>query len=273
MVNNQSKYRYYDNYNTKIYDTYKKTREHHTKDYVLNLHKKYLFFTKKIYIWHAFELLDKFIDNSDPDITLPNSIHLFQTAERIREDNKPEWMQVIGLIHDLGKMLYIKGCDEDGTSIKEQWSLVGDTYITGCKIPDSIVYSEFNTLNSDSNKYDELGIYTKHCGLDKCIFSFGHDEYLYQLLQYNIRYNKDTKLKNLPEEAFYIIRYHSCYLWHKENEYTQFENDKDKKMKPIVQEFNAYDLYSKYNKIPNIQELKKYYSELLLKYIGEYLYF
>ena len=43
---------------------------------------------------------------------------------------------------------------------------------------------------------------------------------LYRLLKYN-------KI-NLPEEAFYIIRYHSLYLWHTENEYEFFENDKIK---------------------------------------------
>jgi len=31
--------------------------------------------------------------------------HLLQTAEAIRRDGKPEWMQVVGLVHDLGKLL------------------------------------------------------------------------------------------------------------------------------------------------------------------------
>ena len=29
-----------------------------------------------------------------------------------------------GLIHDLGKILYLKGCDKDGTTVKEQWGIV-----------------------------------------------------------------------------------------------------------------------------------------------------
>ena len=33
----------------------------------------------------AITLLDNLIDESDPDIDLPNSVHAFQTAERIRE--------------------------------------------------------------------------------------------------------------------------------------------------------------------------------------------
>lgn len=31
--------------------------------------------------------------------------HLLQTAEAIRRDGKPDWMQVVGLVHDLGKLL------------------------------------------------------------------------------------------------------------------------------------------------------------------------
>lgn len=37
--------------------------------------------------------------------------HLLQTAEAIRRDGKPEWMQVVGLVHDLGKLLYIFGSE------------------------------------------------------------------------------------------------------------------------------------------------------------------
>ncbi len=33
----------------------------------------------------AITLLDNLVDESDPDIDLPNSVHAFQTAERIRE--------------------------------------------------------------------------------------------------------------------------------------------------------------------------------------------
>ena len=33
----------------------------------------------------AITTLDNLVDESDPDIDLPNSVHAFQTAERIRE--------------------------------------------------------------------------------------------------------------------------------------------------------------------------------------------
>jgi hypothetical protein len=48
-------------------------------------------------IMEAITLLDNLIDESDPDIDLPNSVHAFQTAERIREahPDKGERLTVI----------------------------------------------------------------------------------------------------------------------------------------------------------------------------------
>ena len=43
------------------------------------------------------------VDESDPDLDLPNIVHAFQTAERIRQEHPDkEWFQLVGLIHDLG---------------------------------------------------------------------------------------------------------------------------------------------------------------------------
>jgi len=56
--------------------------------------------------------------------------HLLQTAEAIRRDGKPEWMQVTGLIHDLGKLLFL--FDSEG-----QWDVVGVRKYLSSLIPDS----------------------------------------------------------------------------------------------------------------------------------------
>ena len=54
----------------------------------------------------ALEKLNDLVDESDPDIDLPNIVHAFQTAEQIRKDHPDkEWFQLTGLIHDLGKVL------------------------------------------------------------------------------------------------------------------------------------------------------------------------
>ena len=249
-------------------------------------------------IWEAIELLDNFIDLSDPDISLPNIKHIFQTAEAIRKDELPDWMQLVGLIHDLGKMIYIRGNNEDGTTMEEQWGIVGDTFIVGCSIPNTIVYPEFNSLNFDHTKYDrnqqrdsftdidqkthirdriehrqssssnnevvlsdKFGLYYPNCGLDNCLASYGHDEYLYQVL-----INAKT---TIPNEGLKMIRYHSMYVWHTYNEYEHFMNEEDYKTKDWVKLFNKYDLYSKSNKPYDkneIDELKKYYTPIIKKY-------
>ena len=256
-------FRNYTNTVKAIERTYYLSRKNQTIDFVKNMHKKYLKFDKKFTVNGIFDHLENFVDISDPDISLPNYHHGIQTAEGIRKDGHPEWLQLIGLIHDIGKIIHLWGCDEDGTTIKEQWGIVGDTFIVGCKLPNKIVFPEFNKENPDMNnlKYNtELGIYSKNCGLDNVMCSWGHDEYLYQIL----KYNKCT----LPEEALYVIRFHSLYSYHKEGEYQYFTNEKDKKMFKWLKIFNNYDLYTKSDNIIVNDNIKKYYNNLINKYIN-----
>jgi inositol oxygenase len=104
-------------------------------------------------VWEAMEMLNTLIDESDPDVSESEKMfvfthahrylaqtsqsqieHLLQTAEAIRRDGKPEWMQVgisalsrfsafdvhqvTGLVHDLGKLLLMFGS-------QGQWDVVG----------------------------------------------------------------------------------------------------------------------------------------------------
>lgn len=49
--------------------------------------------------------LNDLVDESDPDTDVPNIVHAFQTAERIRAEHPDlEWFHLTGLIHDLGKV-------------------------------------------------------------------------------------------------------------------------------------------------------------------------
>lgn len=59
--------------------------------------------------------------------------------------------------------------------------------------------------------------------------SWGHDEYLYQVL----KHNKST----LPEEALRMIRFHSFYPWHAGGDYMHLCTEKDKEMMEWVLEF------------------------------------
>jgi inositol oxygenase len=128
-------------------------------------------------VWEALEMLNTLVDESDPDTSVGQIEHLLQTAEAIRRDGKPDWMQLTGLIHDLGKLLCFFGAEG-------QWDVVGDTFIVGCKFPREIIYPDTFAANPDS--YDpklrtELGIYEPNCGLDNAILSWGHDQYIYEI--------------------------------------------------------------------------------------------
>lgn len=262
-------YRDYSAADNKVRDTYRKGRINQTVEFVKRMKSQYERFEIEMSIWDAFELIDKFVDASDPDCTVSNMNHLIQTAEGIRQAGEPDWMQLVGLIHDLGKVMYMFGNDKDGTSIDEQWAVVGDTFITGCNIPDVCVYSEFNCLNPDmmDMRYNtKYGMYKEGCGLDNCLVSYGHDEYFYQVLRNYQRENPGQFA--LPNEAMYIIRYHSLYPWHRYGEYTHLESDRDKRMKPLVQRFQGYDLYTKENVGYTWDDYKKYYNGLIKKYLG-----
>jgi inositol oxygenase len=55
----------------------------------------------------ALDKLNDLVDESDPDNSIPNIVHAFQTAERIRlEYPNDDWFHLTGLIHDLGKVSF-----------------------------------------------------------------------------------------------------------------------------------------------------------------------
>ena len=246
-----------------IKNMYYEARTKQTVDYVKRMHEKYSKFDTKMNILDIFKKLEEFVDISDPDISLPNYYHGLQTAEQIRKDGHPIWLQLVGLIHDIGKIMYIKGCDEDGTTVDNQWGIVGDTFIVGCAIPDEIVYPDFNKENPDMNdaRYNTFfGMYEPCCGLENVICSWSHDEYLYRILKHNY--------VDLPDEALYIIRYHSLYSYHTYGAYCQFANDNDKKMFKWLKIFNKYDLYTKSDNIVT-DAVKNYYNDLIINYMKD----
>ncbi|KAK2867803.1 hypothetical protein FQN49_003456 [Arthroderma sp. PD_2] len=195
-------------------------------------------------VWEAIETLNTLIDESDPDTTLSQIEHLLQAAEAMRRDGKPRWMQLTGLIHDLGKLLYFFGA-------QGQWDVVGDTFPVGCAFDDRIIYSTESFEKNPDHRHEiygtKYGIYTPACGLDNVMLSWGHDEYLYHVVKAQ---------STLPPEALAMIRYHSFYPWHSEGAYTHLMDSKDKDMLDAVRAFNPYDLYSKTDEIPDVEELK-----------------
>jgi inositol oxygenase len=211
----------------------------------------------KMNIWEAIDKTNGIIDESDPDTDLPQIVHSFQVAERLRSGFPDvEWLPLVGLIHDLGKVLSLP---EFGN--EPQWCVVGDTFPVGCAFDSKIVYSSLFSENPDINHpvySTENGIYEPNCGFKNVHFSFGHDEYLYQVL----KHNKTT----IPEEGLRIVRFHSFYAWHTERKYLHLMDQEDQDCWNWVKKFQECDLYSKDAFVPDIDDLREYYSRLISKY-------
>lgn len=235
-----------------VREFYRLNHTYQTYDFVQEKKGDYLKFDKKeMPVWNAFEFLNQLVDDSDPDTDLDQFQHLLQTSEAIRADGHPDWMVLTGLMHDMGKVLCLFG--------EPQWAVVGDTFPVGCPYSDKVVYPEYFKNNPDYSRpefQENTGVYDKGCGLRNVHMSWGHDEYVYQMM-------KD----HLPEEGLYMLRYHSFYAWHREGEYDYLLDDHDREMLKWVKLFNPYDLYSKSPKPPVWSELKGYYEDLVAKYL------
>lgn len=237
-----------------VREFYRLNHINQTHDFALEKRKAYLSRNRlTMSVWEAMEYLNQLVDDSDPDTDLSQLQHLLQTAEAMRRDGQPRWMILTGLIHDLGKILCLWG--------EPQWAVVGDTFATGCAFSSKNVFPQFFADNPDSKVarfQTPNGIYEPGCGLDQVVLSWGHDEYIYHVA-------KDY----LPEEALYMLRYHSFYPWHREGAYDQFCNAKDRAMMPWVLKFNTYDLYTKSHESPDVTKLKPYYLELIREFFPE----
>jgi inositol oxygenase len=234
-----------------VREFYRQNHTEQTLDFVLAKKRQYLSKTQRVMgIWEAMEFLNTLVDDSDPDTELSQIEHLMQTSEAIRRDGHPRWFILTGLIHDLGKVLCLFG--------EPQWAVVGDTFPVGCQYSDRIVFPEFFADNPDSavaQYQTPCGIYEEGCGLGQVHLSWGHDEYLYQVV-------KDY----LPEEGLAMIRYHSFYAGHREGEYGHLMDARDQRLLRWVRTFNPYDLYSKGHERPDVTALTPYYQELIAEF-------
>ncbi len=234
-----------------VREFYRLNHRHQTYEFVRAKKEEYLSLDRRrMGIWEAMEFLNTLVDDSDPDTDLSQLEHLLQTAESIRRDGHPRWFILAGLIHDLGKILCLFG--------EPQWAVVGDTFPVGCAFSKKIVFHEFfveNPDHGDPRYSDRLGVYEEGCGLDRVHLSWGHDEYLYQVV-------KD----HLPPEALYMIRFHSFYPWHREGEYACLLDGKDREMLRWVKAFNPYDLYTKSHERPDVRELRPFYEDLIAEH-------
>jgi inositol oxygenase len=252
----------YRNYEAPARDTvkefYRLNHTYQTYEFVQEKKGNFLQFNRKsMSVWDAFDFLNQLVDDSDPDTDLDQFQHLLQASEAIRADGHPDWMVLTGLMHDMGKVLCLFG--------EPQWAVVGDTFPVGCAYSDKVVYPEFFKYNPDYNNpafNTTYGVYQPNCGLRNVTMSWGHDEYVYQMM-------KDY----LPEPGLYMLRYHSFYAWHREGAYDHLLDDHDREMLKWVKLFNPYDLYSKCPTPPDWKQLRPYYEDLVAKYLPANLKF
>ncbi|XP_001627623.2 inositol oxygenase [Nematostella vectensis] len=238
-----------------VRETYKLMHKYQTVEFVQQKIKKWGSLSKtEMTVMEAVFMLDALVDESDPDTDLPNSAHAFQTAERIRADHPDkDWFQLVGLLHDMGKVLALWG--------DPQWCVVGDTFPVGCQFSNKNVFPETFEDNPDTKvpEYSsKLGMYQENCGLENIYMSWGHDEYMYRVL-------KGNQCK-IPKEGLYMVKFHSFYPWHCAGDYNYLCNQEDMEMLPWIREFNKYDLYSKSDDVPDIDDLVPYYEHLISKY-------
>ena len=245
-----------------------------TYDYVSDRHKWYKKLSKNEYtIEELLKLSDDIVDPSDPDIGESQIHHAFQTAELLRKELEQmntdtkldlDWLPLIGLIHDLGKVA-VK------THNIEWFESAGDSFPVGCAFSDKVILNYGFEENPDfkNPKFNtRLGIYEPNCGFDSCLF-WGHDEIMYQSLL-----NSNTKL---PKEALYVVRYHSFYAWHNQNGYDYLASEKDLKYKKYLNIFQKGDLYSKTDSSSNLFDIsylkQPYYQSLIKKYLPNKIIF
>jgi len=241
-------------------------REHHKKQTLEFVQKKKeqicSLSKKQMTIWEAVELLNNLVDESDPDTEYPQIMHLLQTSEAIRSEYPGEeydWFVLVGFIHDLGKVLGDPSMYND-----PQWSVVGDTVPVGCAFSEKCIFREFFEENPDYTNVrlnTPLGVYSPGCGFDNVHFSWGHDEYLYQVLVRNGC--------TLPQQALHIIRYHSFYPWHQHGAYDHLASAQDRDNLKWLKAFQKFDLYSKLPEKPDVEKLTPYYKALIDKYFPQ----
>lgn len=252
---NREEYRNYDASTPGHVKTfYRLNHTYQTLNFVLSKKEEFCSLQReKMSVEDAIDRVNLLVDESDPDIDLPQSYHFYQTAEAIRRDGHPRWFILAGFIHDLGKILATYG--------EPQWAVVGDTFPVGCAYSDKVVFSEYFAFNPDSENplyRTHYGIYSPGCGFHALTMSWGHDEYLYRVIE-----------KYVPAEAAYIIRFHSFYASHREGAYDYFMDETDRRMKPWLQLFSQYDLYSKTHERLDIDSLKPYYQSLINEFFPE----
>ncbi|XP_028823290.1 inositol oxygenase isoform X1 [Denticeps clupeoides] len=248
----------------RVFNTYRLMHTHQTLDFIKQKHIQWSSCSHaKLTMMEAIELLDKLVDESDPDVDFPNSFHAFQTAEGIRQQH-PDKGHDQNLRSESANSPKTRPSLQTGSSWSDSSTMLGKLWLCGesLRFQDSIVFRDSTFSENPDFKQSafssEYGVYKPNCGLENVTMSWGHDEYLYQVLKFN--------KCPIPEEGMYIIRFHSFYPWHHHGDYMHLCDDKDMRMLPWVKEFNKFDLYTKSDRLLDAATLRQHYQQLIDKF-------
>lgn len=295
--------RNYDSEKSRVEETYQHMYENQTLKYVLhhqNRIKTCRFNDKDMTIRETLELLDHFVDESDPDISDSQTLHAYQTALAMRSlvnttrsikirdlfsesdfQSLPEIVQKeYDELHLLSNLVDEELCEQlicialvhDLGKILclqpfnyPQWSVVGDTFVIGLPLPLHSPYADrfYHSTNKDLTNYCDFE-YKIGRGFDSMTFSFGHDTYMADVLE-----RSDTKLS---PESIYIIRYHSLYCFHSPPDgqpraYGKYASKKDWMNLPLLKLFSECDLYSKNSNLEAHEDIREELIAMAEKYI------
>jgi inositol oxygenase len=282
-----------------VEQTYKKMYIEQTLQKKLNT-KIYPFSDKKYKIIDILPLFDKITDDSDPDCSDGQIVHLLQTYISMKQkfnknmnikdlfteneyNNLPieikkkydekkiiqnlyphidDWnfIYLIAFLHDIGKIML----DKNFHNLPQHFS-VGDIYPLGIQFSKSNIFydKKWHELNPEYGIYNNK--YENNCGFDKLDFTISHDYYLYKVLENTL----------IPKEGLYIIRFHSFYAWHSPRNfirgYTEYSNENDWINLPLLKIFQKSDLYSKTRDIPKFEDYQGDIYHLINRYCGDEL--
>eukprot|EP00588_Corethron_pennatum_P010782 CAMPEP_0194281200 /NCGR_PEP_ID=MMETSP0169-20130528/20196_1 /TAXON_ID=218684 /ORGANISM="Corethron pennatum, Strain L29A3" /LENGTH=537 /DNA_ID=CAMNT_0039026193 /DNA_START=210 /DNA_END=1820 /DNA_ORIENTATION=- len=163
---------------------------------------------------------------------------LYFTAEYMRKTGLPDWVQLLSLIHGLGRV--VKIIDEnfyqnevDGYDY--DWTHLQKSRPVGCTSLDDLNFPEYSELNPDSlneNYASALGMYSEHCGLQTLLFLWSGPEYMYHMIS--------SEKSTIPEEGFAILRYFTFNGWHSGRCFRELCNIDDELIRHSVAEFDMF---------------------------------
>lgn len=178
---------------------------------------------------HSFKIKS---ENSSDNEDISIRTFMFTMAEEARLCGHPDWLQLVALIHDLGRVIKLIDVSSLMDFQEYDWTIAIVSRVVGCNPSRSTSFKEFSYLRSDSHdsRYNtNLGIYHEGCGLHGLDLTWTGQEYLYSMLKHNE--------VDIPYEGLSIIRYFLLNEWHTHGECQEFQSVDDEDLKSLVLDF------------------------------------